>query len=611
MHNLLRAIIILAAAQSGVVVSSSAQATWVFNGAGSSALYLEGGEAAAAQLETATPDTYQCVWTSTGSLTATDPTTNQTESGQSWVAWSIDTTTSGTNCANPGTNISVYTYEQTDSVVGNRLLFNGATEVASATSAAAASANLIYGACLANGWDSTANPNTPDETCNLPANVQTLIETAFQLNVAGTDIRPEDALFATLRATTPCAQPIPFSIGAASTNQYLGLGYTSGGTPISSYYGSGTFHVTSFSLPASYSVFRFGAAPIIVHINQTNATAAPAVGAAGFGDAGITNIESGVLANFLDGTYSQTQDFPGASGANQAVTVLIREPLSGTYNTMEYNVPNTLENQTSMDVGKNQLAAQQNCPVTGATANPMNIATGASAHNPGVRARVIGTGEMEKVMFGQETPGTHTFYPAVLGWSFWSQPNFKNAYAGSGGYQFDARYLTVDGVDPLQTSYTGGTIPTTGNGLLTSVTMAHVIDGSYPIWSFLRLVCAGSGTAACTAAQNLAGTAQNYVALGASVDALHPPDFVPVASSTAAWNSQVVRSHFLPPGIGSPCTPTSNGSDTLASTNSKHAPECGGDVGGVVYTLQADRDYIIDFQGGIGVKETGEINRRR
>lgn len=694
MNHVLRAIVILAAAQIGVVTSSNAQATWVFNGAGSSALYLEGGEAAAAQLQTVAGtggtlgDTYQCVWTSSAAVVATDPTTTQTESGQSWVAWSIDTATGGTDCLNAGTNPQVYTYEQTDSVVGNRLLFNSATEVASSASVAAQTKPLIYvaNACQAGGWDSSANPNTPVETCNLPSSIQTLLQSPFQINVAGTDIRPEDALFATDRALTPCGTAIPFTLGQTTTSQYLGLGYTSGGTAISSYYSSGTFHVTSFSLPSGYQVFRFGAAPIVVHVNQTNASGAPSVGAAGFGDAGITNIPSGVLANFLDGTLSRTQDIPGATGTSQGVTVLIREPLSGTYNTMEYNVPNTLENQTSSDVGQVQQATQRACATT---ANPMHIATKA-----GIRARVVGTGEMEKVMFGQELPGANTFFPAVLGWSFWSQPNFQNAYAGSGGYQFDARYLMVDGVDPLQNSYTGGTIPTVGNGLLTNVTLAHVIDGTYPIWSFLRLVCTGANPTACTTASNLVQTAQNYVALGSFASALHPPDFVPVnnnsqgvASATyssggslsgtgnvtlslfnvgcdgttatlavsggtagaitinspgttclsapttatctsgtascsgtvtltstlknvgSVWNSLVIRSHFVPPGIGAPCTPTANG--TGPTTGIHAAPECGGDVGGVVYTLVADHDYETDFQSSGATKETGITNRRR
>ncbi len=222
--------------------------------------------------------------------------------------------------------------------------------------------------------------------------------------------------------------------------------------------------------------------------------------------------------------------------------------------------------------------------------------------------------QMGNVMFGS---GTENIRPtgAVLGWSFWSRPNFQNAYSGTHGNAStfaDARYLTVDGVDPLMASYRpysavsgagpcasgtcpAGTIPTLANGGLSAVTFPHIIDGSYPIWSFLRLVCVGSGTAACTAAQTLATSAQNFVALGPSVTSLHPPDFVPVTSSTAAWNSVVVRSHFTPPGTTIKCTTVANGT-TLTTITAHKAPECGGDVGGVVYTVTGDIDYETDFQ---------------
>ena len=620
MHNLLRVLIVLGAAQLGVVSSSNAQATWPFNGAGSSAVYLEGGEGAASQLAATIPggDTFQCLWTAksgaTTGLSAVDGSTGVTENGQSWVAWSIDTTTSGvTDCSTPGNSPVVYTYEQTDSVVGNRLLFNASTITLGASFAA--TAKLAYtSTCSATGWDTTANPTAPVETCSLPTAISNLLTAGSVQTVAGTDIRPEDAAFATLRVGgTGCNT-------AVAGSQYLGLGYgfeTSGTSlvQIKSAFTGSPFNVTNFTLPSSYSVFRFGAAPVVVHVNQVDGTALGA-GAAGFADTNITNVTSGVLANILDGTYARTGDFPNASGTSEGITVLVREPLSGTYNTMEYNVPYTLTNDRSMEVGSNQQAAQRNCTGSSVNKNPLILTTKAAGGFTGARERVIGTGEMENVIFGtgSESGGTAAL-PAgpILGWSFWSAPNFQNAYSGTvANYKTDARYLQVDGVDPLQASYTGGTIPTpTGKGgaPLSNVTFTHIIDGSYPIWSFLRLVCIGSGTASCTAAQGVATAAQNYVALGASVDALHPPDFVPVTSSVnPAWNSVVVRSHFTPPGTSFSCG-VANG--TGPTTGSHAALECGGDVGGVVYTIAGDKDYETDFQSGLGVKEVGEINHRR
>ena len=611
--------------------------TYVFNGAGSSAAFPELGEAAASNQGTTIPggDKFQCIWSAASSaangLSMNDGSTFVTENGNSWVVWSIDASAGGvTDCSTPGPTPNIDSYVSTDSVIGNRLLFNNSTGVLGGTPGT--TAGLVYAAigegyannCSATGWDTTLNPTKPVEVCTLPAQIVTFLQTPQVMTAAGTDIRPEDAVFATLRVGgTGCGAPVAGS-------QYLGLGYgfeTGPSNPIQilSYFGSGPFNVANFTLPSSYSVFRLGAAPVIVHINQMDGTTLGA-GHAGFADTNITNITSGELANFLDGTFSRTGDLGQATGASEGVVVLIPEPLAGTYNTMEYNIPNTVENQTSMDVGVNQQSAQVNCNGSSVLSNPMNIPTKTAGGFAGARQRVTGTGEMENVMFGS---GTENIRPtgAVLGWSFWSRPNFQNAYSGTHGNAStfaDARYLTVDGVDPLMASYRpysavsgagpcasgtcpAGTIPTLANGGLSAVTFPHVIDGSYPIWSFLRLVCVGSGTAACTAAQTLATSAQNFVALGPSVTSLHPPDFVPVTSSTAAWNSVVVRSHFTPPGTTIKCTTVANGT-TLTTITAHKAPECGGDVGGVVYTVTGDIDYETDFQTG---RYVGEINHRR
>ena len=589
---------------SGTGQAGQSSANVVFNSIGSSSLFLELGEAAATMLQTTVSgETYQCVWTAANGaasgISVLDPTTNQREDGQSWVAWSIDTGSGGSSCANPGVSPIVYVYLQTDSIVGVRCLFNGCTTVLGSPGASGQMINDA--ACAPSGWFVAAGQSVV-ETCGLPANIAAALQTATTVNSAGTDIRPEDAVFATERALWPCGSYVAFDINSITAARYLGLGYSSAGTPIKSYFSGGTFNVTNFTLPTSYSVFRVGAAPVVVHINQTDGTALGA-GQPGFADTNITNITSGELASFLDGTYSRTGDLGQASGASEGVVVLIREPISGAYNTMEYNIPNTFENQTSMDVGLNQQSAQVNCSGSSPLSNPLNIPTASG----GARQRVIGAGEMENVMFGTGTESNLPVGP-VLGWSFWSRPNFQNAYSGTVAHtNTDARYLTVDGVDPLATNYsdTNGQIPVAGNGLLTKVTLSHVIDGSYPIWSFLRLVCLAPGSVGCAAANALASSAQNFVSFGAVTS---NPDFVPVASTTfPAYNSIVVRSHFTPPGSTIKCGAVSNGT-TLTTITAHKAPECGGDVGGVVYTISGDIDYETDFQTG---RYVGEINHRR
>jgi hypothetical protein len=223
--------------------------------------------------------------------------------------------------------------------------------------------------------------------------------------------------------------------------------------------------------------------------------------------------------------------------------VLIREPLSGTYNTVEYTSINTVGLQTSQDNG--------NCNGTLANTNPLHIASSDNAN--GYRNRVIGTGEAVKELLA---------LPDSLGYSFWSTANFKNATSTT------ARYLTVNGYDPLYdssaTNYSTikNTIPTANNGYLSNVTFTDLNNGNYPAWSVLRLV---SSTAGYAYANNLATAAQNFISSSR-------PDFVPASSLTR------VRSHFVPPSVTFSSTNTPNNGGSCGT-------EAGGDVGGVILAL--------------------------
>src|SRR5208283_5426282 len=153
-------------------------------------------------------------------LVATDPTTGQPENGPSWIAWSIDTVNGGNSCANPGTSPKVYSYLQTDSVVGNRCLFNGC--VITNNASGGATQNAIFAPpCTLGG----STPN--EEVCTLPSSIAAFWGSGLAVNAAGTDIRPEDAVFATKRTLFPCSQRF--------SGQYLGLGYPVNGQ-IKSYY---------------------------------------------------------------------------------------------------------------------------------------------------------------------------------------------------------------------------------------------------------------------------------------------------------------------------------------------------------------------------------------
>jgi hypothetical protein len=560
--NLLKASFAVGVAIASLSATSQAQ-TVAVNGLGSSAMFLELG-LAASSATTASPAGLgaTCLWTeNTNTVVATDTsagTPGLTDAGSAFVAWTPGTGT----CAAP-VSPTIYAYLQTDSVVGNRCLFNGTACTVKYPTSDPASANII----LSSG--EVALPTTVANALNSAA-----------VNVAGTDIRPEDAEFAVTRATTNCGTAV------ATGSQYLGLGYGNG-TTVDSTFSSSTFNVLKFTLPSAFSVTPLGATPIVVVVNSGSAST-------GFNAAGITNLTSQALSLYLDGTNSYTNQAlstPAATGA--AVTTIIREPLSGTYNTMEYNEPNTSNAttgfHTSQDVGLDQPAAQQNCSGTSVGTNPLNIATPSG----GARKRAIGTGqELSEVISTSVVPVGGSV--ASLGYGFWSVANYKGYTSAAAPF---ARYVTVDGVDPLLNASTpystyNGTLPLAGTAEIANVNLANVANGSYPIWSLLRLVNTGSTPLA--AVTSLATASQNFVPSGTTSGR---PDFVQATSLS------VLRSHFIPPaGAGEPTTASNgHGSDTSSACS---ATEAGGDVGGVVITLTADSRYCSTH--GVTTGQTGE-----
>lgn len=569
MKNSLKMSFVLGLALTALTATSNAQ-TVAMNGAGSSALFLELG-LAASSATTATPAGLgaTCLWTGAGAtLTDTSITgSTLTDTGNAFVAWQPGTGT----CAVPAGTFNIYAYLQTDSVVGNRCLFNGAKCTVKYPVTDPAPANLI----LSSG------------EVNLPVVVATALSggsalPGLSLDTAGSDIRPEDAEFAVKRAIAPCATPV------VTGSQYLGLGYTNG-TKINSFFSTSTFNVIDFTLPANYYATVLGATPVVVVANSPSSTTGFNDGVAGF------NISSATLAKFLDGTYSyadQTATTPAAAGS--PVYTLIREPLSGTYNTMEYNVPDTVSRKTSQDVASTtyQPAAQVNCSATlatlnpTATSNPMNIPTPST----GARQRTIGTGqELSEVI----TLSNATNNKTALGYGFWSVSNYKGFTSTAAP---NAKYLTIDGIDPLYTTghtYTG-TIPTAAADLA-NVTLNNVANGSYPIWSALRLVNASATPSAAVSA--LATASQNFVPTGTTSAR---PDFV------AAINLSAVHSHFIPPAGSIQPTTAANGQGINYPSSVCTSPELGGDVGGFVYALSTDSTYCANTG-----KTTGHTGQRK
>jgi hypothetical protein len=455
------------------------------------------------------------------------------------VVWSPGST--GT-CAAPSADSQVYTYLSTDSTVGNRCLFaQPSCTVGTTNAAGTAGANLLTGVT-----------DTP-----LPAGVLSAFNNQ-PVTIAATDVLPADAKFATVSALSSCA---PLGTGS----QFYGYGYGPGpvGVDIKSAFSTKSFHAIDFNIygndpitgtpvPSTVYITSVGAAPELVVVNTLNTNST------GFGDPAVKNINRTTLMLFQSGLAVRTADvlnqaWAGSSATYYPVTALLREPLSGTYRTMEHSIPNNKEFYKGQE--------SYNCG-TGTTyipfaSNPLNL-TRTVGGTTGTRKRVIGTGEMVSEL---------TSVQDSIGYAFWSAANFAG--------KSNLKYLTMDGIDPIQDTYSNGTIPQSGNGLLPNVTLSHVKDGTYPVWSMLRLVSTSSASQA--VAQAIATAEQGMVSFGSGAT---QPDFVP------ASQLNVFRGHYAPSGVNF-------NAGNVASTGACGKAEAGGDAGGVVFTNQAGLDYCV------------------
>lgn len=537
---------------------------------GSSALFLELGQAAAGLSDTG------CVWTqktNATSIAARDPrvgTPGTDENGNVWVAWGPGT---GGTCANPVAPFNVYAQMSLDSVLGDRCFFlvdstgtGGCIFIITLTGPAAG----LTPSLLGTGFTDTS----------LPQSIITALNNQ-RIFVAATDIRPEDAKFASARMFTACGASIPRNPYLFTSYTTTGLGYQTGvtgvGTPIASQTNIGiSFHVLDFNISgndpitgqslttagrASYTVSTVGAQPIVIVVSPNPA--------GGTGIAAATDIPFSTLAEFLIGGYGRSTDLFGVTSANP-VTTILREPLSGTYNTMEYSIPNSNEFKATQETS--------NCSGTVVKSNPLNLAA-ANGKVPGAaRIRAIGTGEVVAALQAASTD--------TLGYFFWSAGNAANFTATNG------KYLTVNGVDPILTSYSSnlvapGVLPTGAN--LSSVTFANLNAGDYPIWSALRLVSTSPTPAGVT----------NVIA-GAQTLNSTKEDFIPV-TSLKVW-----KSHFNLLGQG--ITNNSNGMtvNTPGDLCSLATTEGGGDAGAMTISIAGNNHFCTDFNVPIGINDKNQ-----
>lgn len=492
-----------------------------------------------------------------------------------WVAWDD-------NAANGVANAGVVCfYASVDSIVGVRAYMAHAT--------------LQLSSSLVLSTDSALVPLLTNAGEALPQSIYNIINGAV-LNAANTDIRPEDAKFASMRTMTNYGTQVT---GRAVT----GVGYTGAngiGTPIKSALSTSTANPVDFAIDggdvdpinASNGVRQFfdvsiGAAPVMVIANVSNTASGH------LGDGTFTNVNRFVLAKALEGKVLHTRDLnytvgytPSTStfttvAPDVALNVFIREPLSGTYNTMEFSIPNSLEiDGTTFNPGTvNGQETGINTALTACvpTATSSCIAQNVESGNPlfhktsngGFRARAVGTGEMVTAVNNNADS---------LGYAFWG----FSTYAG----KTHLKYLTVDGVDPL---YAGSTANPSGVGVLPSCTttlcptipFTNVINGSYPIWSKYRLLWDPQ-----TFNNNIATTIVTY-----AQKASEPGTSSIIYDMLPATLMQTFHSHYaqVVRDSGAAYGPNNGFKPGI--------PETGGDMGGAVLTIQSELDFINDTGG--------------
>jgi hypothetical protein len=592
------AVVVLAAI---VGLASAANAQVQFVGVGSSAMFNTLSAAAFTDLCSTRSGSDCRHWSASGKNTndnqnwaqAVDSRNNAIppEAGTFFVAWDNNTSP-----------IKIWSYLSVDTIVGQRLFFAvpRATQQIDSGALTTGGQNKVPGAILLNHQTGTTQL---DETTGIPAAVLSAIQTAFTAAIS--DVRPEDAKFEVNRVLAP------FTV----TGTGLGYGTASNATcfqppdswtvtanlgcPIYGTWGGRSVPVQyaltgkdPFTQQAAwkYKTIEVGAEPIMFLFNSTNANGLGALGSDG--NVAFKNLNRFAAAYLFNGTLGRAQDLDPTLttalkgiGANPAVNPILREPLSGTMTTTEFNVFRTTEtlkeipNSASQETGvklSNACALGSNCP------DPLFLP------GPGgsVRYRAIGTGAE---ISGVSNVGGVKNLADSIGYAFFSFGNV-NPIGGASGH---GRYITLDGVDPINAAY--GTYVSDGvtyaPGQLPlciapciaagGTSLPNVRNGSYGAWSIIRAVTDSTGVNL-TNTQALVTAAQNEVNSTTA-------DFVPFVCTGGAplCNNEpglsVFHSHFTPTGVaGAP----HNGNTT--------ATEVGGDVHGAVFTNQADLDYHTD-----------------
>jgi len=536
-------------------------------------------------------------WTSASNainLTDSRVTPVNVDAGTIWIVWNAAAT-------------KVWSFNKVDSVVGNRCYFaqpqcsvNGTLANLSGSGAQQIS-TVLWGADSA-----------------LPSNVVSLFTTGTPVNVAATDIRPEDANFAACRANSALGVGPAFT--SFPSDGLDGLGYNPNnqpgvcpaaglaqanyeGTSIKSGYPgaastdaanvlafniSGSDPISGSKIPA-FTVVEVGVEPIVFIFERAN-------GQLG----GLQNVSTQQVDKVFSGKNCDAGEFDGPDGdplAPGGINVFLREPISGTYNTTESNVMRGADVYPGGTLGYSMETG-----VNGPVNNPLagQPGTCVSSDGFGARYRAIGTGEEVKSVFNSSAKFPNS--RDGIGFTFFS---YGNVDPGSNplGNNPNYGYATLNNIDPIFASYgpqsstglgfdpgqpaTAGVLPAAANLPAScgsafpcpeydiwagGLSFPNVRNGSYPAWSLERLVSNGTPL---TAAKTLVKDSQAFVVTSV-------PDYIPateVKITSPAFTDPgllLVRSHYQ----------QYDGNSNLigAAPVNTGTKEAGGDMGGTILT---------------------------
>jgi ABC-type phosphate transport system substrate-binding protein len=584
-----------------VVPAAQAAVTVHFIGAGSTAMFQQSGVAVANVLAGAGSHHYSISGNCTSGPCAyfreqRGGGTIPNESGNIWVVWNSAQT-------------EVWAYLAVDSVVGNRAFFATPRPLLQldpdTNNGTKHGANLLSPVLFTSG-DATADAScgglTTCDATSIPSNIY-LALVSHVITAGLTDIRPEDAEFAQSR------------IANKLTSTLSGLGYGTAkttliSTPIKSSFSSSSqanpiaFNIkgkdpfTGQKVPTNYTTIPLGASPIVFVVNQT--------GAGALSD--VTNATTAQVQAVFGGDDCSNTAL-GSSNPAHAITALLREPLSGTYNTAEYTV---FRLYTSTKAPKTSQEKNVGQPTPGTPANPLSAAGGIldggkpckTVHGvTGARYRGVGTGQ---IISGASGVGGVKNIPDSIGYTFFSFGNV-NALAANSNY----KYIQLDGIDPIFDTYcdagpcgnpgqlTGGKLPlcdVTKNGMSglgclpgdvwtggIGTSYPNVRNGTYRAWSILRMIAPNNDADAANVASALQAQVNTTVT-----------DFVPYNAGGGDPGVQVYRAHFK--------------QAKMATGGPSNSPEIGGDMGGCIFTFPVVNDtaHLNLHQGpGNGVNPPG------